>query len=281
MSSELEDLLAAAAADPDALGPALAALRDADLVVPVPPPTADGAAPLAWATATVDGRTWLPAFTSVDAFGRSGAGESSRPIGFLQLAAFWPDPHWHLAVNPGLESRLLLEAGTVARLAREDPDVDAERPVLQKVLTFDQVTGYLAGEYSAISGFAHRLADASLPDDPAALLAALGLGTDVCDADGAIYLLRWALVGSALYRVPYGGADEAGAAAMFGWVVEPPPFRGTGFVPGPELVIREYKVDGVLPPHGSEIYRLPPGGPEQRIAVFDADQRRWLLVRAA
>ena len=62
-------------------------------------------------------------------------------------------------------------------------------------------------------------------------------------------------------------------------MVEAPPFRGTGFVAGPELVIREYKVDGVLPPHGSEIFHLPPDGPERRIAVFDADQRRWLMVR--
>ncbi|SHN03536.1 SseB family protein [Cryptosporangium aurantiacum] len=272
--------LGASRAGAEALGAALAALRDADLVVPVPPPAAAGRAPLSWATVTVDGRTWLPAFTSEDAFARSGAGEQTRTIAFLHLAAFWPDPRWHLAVNPGLPSRLLLEAGTVARLARDEPDVGVEQPVLQKVLTFDQVTAYLGGERLGISGFAHRLADAVLPDDPAALLTALGLGTELCDADGAIYLLRWGMVGATLYRVPYGGADEDGAAAMSGWVVEPPPFRGTGFVAGPDLVIREYKVDGVLPPHGSEIYHLPPGGPERRIAVFDADQRRWLMVRA-
>jgi len=274
-NSGIERLLAMAASDPDALGPALAALRDADLVVPVPPPALAGAA-LTWATVTVEGNTWLPAFTSADAFAGTGAAETTRPVAFRQLAAFWPDPRWALAIDPGLPSQLLLEAGTVARLARDEPGFDVERPVLQKVLTLDQVTAYVGGEDLAISGFAHRLDDAPLPDEPAALLAALGLPAD----DGAgVYLLRWAAVGAELYRVPYGGTDEAGAAAMQGWVVEAPPFRGTGFVAGPELVIREYKLDGVLPPHGSEIYHLPPEGPERRIAVFDADQRRWLMVR--
>lgn len=262
-----EQLLTAAASDRAAVGAALTALRDADLVVPVPPvPT------LAWATATVDGRTWLPAFTSVAAFARSGATESTRPVAFRQLAAFWPDPHWGLAVDPGLPSQLLLDAGAVARLAASGL---SPRGVLQMVLTLDQVTAYLGGESLDISGFAHRLDDAVLPDTPGELLAALGLPA----VEDTVHLLRWAMVGDELYRVPYGGVDEAGAAAMSGWVVEPPPFRGTGFVAGPELVVREYKVDGLVPPHGSEIYHLPADGPERRIAVFDADHGRWLMVR--
>lgn len=286
VTTELEELLAAAASGPDGLRSALLAVREADLVLPVSPPAAAGRAPLSWATATVEGRSWLLAFTSVDAFERAGRvpGDAHRPIGFLPLAAFWPDAQWNLAVNPGLPSQLLLEAGTVIRLARTEPLVggcsaDSEKPVLQKVLSLDQFTRYLGGEHHAISGFAHRADDAPPPDDPSSFLAALGLGTEHCDQDGGIYLLRWAMVGAALYRVPYGGGTEDAARAMDGWVVEPPPFRGTGFVAGPELVIREYKLDGVLPPHGSEIYYLPPGGPERRIGLFDADHRRWLMVR--
>lgn len=265
-----EQLLTAAASDPDAVSAALAALRDADLVVPVPPVT-----PLAWATVTVSGQTWLPAFTSVEAVSRSGAAEATRPIAFRQLAAFWPDPRWGLAVDPGLPSQFLLDAGAVVRLARDS----AESGVLQKVVSLDQVTAYLGGESLDISGFAHRMDDADLPESPGALLEALGLPVSLCDEDGGLYLLRWFAMGSSLYRIPYGGVDEAAAEALSGWVVEPPPFRGTGFVAGPALVIREYKMDGVLPPHGSEIYHLPVDGPEQRIAVFDADHRRWLMVR--
>ncbi|MFG1920447.1 SseB family protein [Cryptosporangium sp. NPDC048952] len=243
------------------LNDALAALRDADLVVPVPPVD-----PLTWATVSVSGRTWLPAFTSA-----SLVPEPTRPIAFRQLAAFWPDPRWGLAVDPGLPTQLLLEAATVVRLAREP----VGSGLLQKVVSFEQVTAYLAGEELDLSGFAHQADDADLPETPGALLDALGLPA----ADGGVYLLRWFSVYPELYRIPYGGTDEAGAHEMAGWVVEPPPFRGTGFVPGPALVIREYKVDGLLPPHGSEIYHLPEDGPERRIAVFDADQRRWLMVR--
>ncbi|EXG79256.1 SseB family protein [Cryptosporangium arvum] len=244
----------------DELSAALAALRDADLVVPVPP-----VEPLTWATVSVSGQTWLPAFSSAAL-----VSEPSRPIAFRQLAAFWPDPGWGLAVDPGLPSQLLLEAGTVARLAREP----IGGGLLQMVVTFDQVTAYLGGEALDISGFAHAVDDASLPGSPGPLLEALGL-----PASDDVYLLRWFSVGPALYRIPYGWTDEAGAAAMSGWVVEPPPFRGTGFVAGPALVIREYKVDGLMPPHGSEIFHLPVDGPERRIAVFDADHRRWLMVR--
>ncbi|TQS43806.1 SseB family protein [Cryptosporangium phraense] len=249
---------------------ALEALRDSDLVVPVSAAAVEGREPLSWATTTVDGRTWLLAFTSEETFAQVGSapGAVPRPVAFLQLGAFWPDPEWYLAVDPGLSTQLLLEAATVVRLARDEPADAGEMPVLQQVISLDLVTRYLGGEHFAISGYAHRLDDAPLPDDSASLLRALGLPVDVDE----VYLLRWAMVGPELYRVPYG-------TAFGGWAREAPPFRGTGFVAGPEFVIREYKVDGVAPPHGSEIFHLPAGGPERRIALFDADQRRWLMVR--
>lgn len=91
-------------------------------------------------------------------------------------------------------------------------------------------------------------------------------------------MLRWPAVGAELYRSPYGGVDEAGRAAVAGWVVEEPPFVGTGFAPNADQVIREYKVHGILLPHAAEIWELDFDGAEHRRAVYDADREAWVLV---
>ncbi|HEV2088090.1 MAG TPA: hypothetical protein VGR21_07245, partial [Cryptosporangiaceae bacterium] len=97
--------------------------------------------------------------------------------------------------------------------------------------------------------------------------------------NGSVHLLRWRAVGHALYRTPFGGTDEETMQAMGGWVIEEPPFVGTGLAPNPDQIIREYKVDGVGLPHGAEVWELDDDGHERRRAVLNGDRGRWLIVK--
>jgi hypothetical protein len=74
-------------------------------------------------TATIEQRTHVLVFTSVQAMAQSqgvpGRGPSTglyRKTTFGQIAAAWPDPSWGLAVNPGLPSEIHLDSDTVGRL---------------------------------------------------------------------------------------------------------------------------------------------------------------------
>jgi hypothetical protein len=58
-------------------------------------------------------------------------------------------------------------------------------------------------------------------------------------------------------------------------VVEPPPFGGDGFAPGSAGSIREYKIDSMRLPHGSEMYAIGRDGSERFVARYDADRLVW------
>ena len=70
-------------------------------------------------------------------------------------------------------------------------------------------------------------------------------------------MLRWPAYRPSLYRIPYGGQNEAAMRAMEGWVIERAPFRGNGFAPGESSdVVAEFKVDSARLPHGAQLWRL-------------------------
>ncbi|MEV0381326.1 SseB family protein [Nonomuraea sp. NPDC050643] len=263
----------------------LSLLRGADLALPITAAAAAGTEAPAWATAADAERTWLLAYTSVEAMtlATGGAATHCRIVTMTELAAGWPDLRWGLAVNPGLEVAFTLESGAVARLAVptlvQDLRIDPESgvPVMQKLLGPGDIHALLTGGEPRVSGYCHHALDVSHIATPAVLAAALGR-PDLLTGDGSLNMLRWRPVGLDLYRTPYGGIDEEGREAVAGWVVEEPPFVGMGLVPSVDSVIREYKVYGVGLPHGAEIWELTFEGTEHRHAVYHGDLRRWLLI---
>ncbi|MFC4116807.1 SseB family protein [Nonomuraea zeae] len=263
----------------------LSLLRDADLALPITAAAAAGTEAPAWATAAGPERTWLLAFTSVEAMrlATGGVATHCRVVSLVELAAGWPDPRWGLAINPGLETAVLLESGTVARLAVptlvQDLALDPGSgvPAVQKLLSPEDVHGLLNEGEPRVSGYCHHALDVSHIATPTVLAAALGR-PDMVTADGSLNILRWRPAGLGLYRTPYGGTDEEGRAAVAGWVVEEPPFVGMGLVPSVDHIIREYKVYGVGLPHGAEIWELTIEGHEHRRALYHGDLRRWLLI---
>jgi hypothetical protein len=263
----------------------LSLLRDADLALPITAAAAAGTEAPAWATAADPERTWVLAYTSVEAMrlATGGVATHHRVVSLAELAAGWPDPRWGLAINPGLPTVFMLESGTVARLAvptlAQDLLLDPGSgvPVVQKLLSPADVHGLLLGGEPRVSGYCHHALDVSHIATPAVLAEALGQ-PGMLTADGCLNILRWRPVGLGLYRTPYGGTDEESKAAVAGWVVEEPPFVGLGLVPNVDHVIREYKVYGVGLPHGAEIWELTFEGTEHRRAMYHGDLRRWLLV---
>ncbi|WP_113700412.1 SseB family protein [Nonomuraea lactucae] len=264
----------------------LGLLRAADFALPISEAAAAGRERPAWATVADGGRTWVAAFTSVEAMRAVAGAGTYRVSSLVELAAGWPDPRWGLVVNPGLPVRLALESGTVARLAVPSMAQDlviepgSGLPVVQKLLRPRDLHALLGDGEARVSGYCHHALDVAHIATPGVLAAALGQPEAVA-AGGSVNILRWRAAGPALYRTPYGGLDEEGMAAVAGWVIEEPPFVGLGLVPNVDQVIREYKVDGVVLTHGAEIVELTTGGAERRRAVYDGDTGRWLLVRAA
>ncbi|MFI6294087.1 SseB family protein [Nonomuraea sp. NPDC050790] len=266
----------------------LALLKDADLALPMSRAAFEGAEPIVWPTVEADGRTWLLAYTSPEAMA-SGFGhitEHFRITSMVELAAGWPDPHWGLAINPGLPVGFNLESGTVARLAVptlvQDLALAPESgvPVVQKLLHPAEIQDLLLGGETRVSGYVHHALDVSHIATPAVLAEALAQ-PDFLTPDGSLNLLRWRPVGLEMYRTPYGGTDEARREAVAGWVVEEPPFVGLGLVPNPDQAIREYKVYGVAVTHAAEIWELTDAGTEVRRAVYHGDVRRWFAIGPA
>jgi hypothetical protein len=266
----------------------LSLLRDADFALPITAAAAQGAEPPAWATLSGHDRTWVLAYTSVEAMLVAGGGAAThcRITSLVELAAGWPDPTWGLAVNAGLPVAFALEAGTVARLAvptlAQDLLLDPESgvPVMQKALAEQDVDDLLVEGEARVSGYCHHALDVSHIATPTVLAEALRV-PEMLTPDGSLHLLRWRPAGLGLYRTPYGGVDERGRDAVAGWVVEEPPFVGMGLVPNVDQIIREYKVYGVGLPHGAEIWELTVAGTEHRRAIYHGDLRRWLLVGRA
>ena len=72
-----------------------------------------------WATGHADGRTFIIAFTSLDAMQRAVGADTAtaRELPFPDVAETWPDPGVWLAVNLGTPVQALFDAEAVARTA--------------------------------------------------------------------------------------------------------------------------------------------------------------------
>lgn len=286
-------------------------LAGADLVVPI---VADGhqdpdqhAGPEGgsgrpgWATTRHNDAVYLVAYTSEAAMLQSTGGQfgRSRGLSFAELAAAWPDPEWWLVVNPGLPLAAHLPTSLVRQLAGgeftapsepppapDTPAAAADEPdgptVMQKVVPPGHVSYYLDKGYDWVAGYVHRwadVADLTVPD----IVRHLGLtypGSPFSAEDDSVFVIRWTAYRAELYRTPVGGSDPATMrAAPGGWVVEEPPFTGTGFAPHPDRSIPEYKIESIRLPHQSEMWRIDRTGEQHFVAVYDGTDQCWLVNR--
>jgi hypothetical protein len=152
--------------------------------------------------------------------------------------------------------------------------------VMQKVVPHAQVSWYLEQAYDRVAGFVHRVQDVIDLGTPGRLYESLGLlcdGSPFSADDTEVHIIRWPAYRAALYRTPFGGQAEDSLRVWgdSGWVVESPPFSGDGFAPGSGGSIREYKVDSLRVPHGSEMYAIGSDGSEHFVARYDADRMVW------
>ncbi|MGC5031600.1 SseB family protein [Micromonospora sp. DT229] len=306
-----EDLLAAAgAAKTDTF---LSTLLLARVLLPIAPDSAPGSRPgdpgYVWPTVELDDQTFVVAYTSPQRLADHGdQAAETMTVRFVQLIRSWPQLSWSFAVNPGTPVGAKLPGEQIVGLANwaaelglgddnePEPGVDKTaatssppkvataadptRPiVMQKAIAPSQLGFYLERGYDRVSGFVHRATELAHLTTPDQLYRALGLqhpeSPFAADAE-EIYVLRWPAYRPSLYRIPYGGQNEAAMRAMEGWVIERPPFRGNGFAPGESSeVLAEFKVDSVRLPHGAQLLRLGADGTERLIAVFDADTVTW------
>jgi T3SS (YopN, CesT) and YbjN peptide-binding chaperone 3/SseB protein N-terminal domain len=328
-AAELDALLAAAKERGDQRS-YFELLLTAELVMPS---TGDPKAER-FTTATLDGATYVLAFTSRRAMAQSLRARAAfdRRTTFAELARNWPGPEWRLAINAGLPSAAYLDSAGVTRLADEEraagrsqataavPPAPARTPtsatghrphrqkpvaepaaepapqheppphetgptIMQKVIPHQHVSHYLESAYDQVAGYVHRVQDVQRYDTPERLVRGLGLtyeGSPFSDQDEAVHVIRWPAVKGSLYRAPYGGQDEATMRRVpEGWVIEKPPFLGTGYAPGEGEGVPEFKTDSQRLPHGAQMYRLDQSGARTFVAFFDADHRRWIKVRRA
>jgi len=286
-ASPFEEQLAAAHAAEDTYT-CLSLMRTTEFALPITAAAAAGEEAPRWATADRADGVWLIAYTSVEsmATGTGGAVEHCRVQSLVEIAAAWPDLEWGLAVNPGLPVQLLMPSGLVARLAapamaEEQSTAPDQVPALvQKVIPYGDLNTVFATRNGRVSGYVHSLADVRHMGSPNVLLDALGRMAEedvLIDDEGSTYLMRWPAIGPDLYRSPYGGTTERACAAVEGWVIEEPPFIGTGLVPNVEQAIREYKVDGICLPHRAEIVQVTRAGQEHLVATWDGDRGAWMV----
>ncbi|MFC0507583.1 SseB family protein [Micromonospora costi] len=308
-----EDLLGAVgAASTDSF---LSTLLLARVLLPVAAESSPGSRPgdpgFVWRTEEVDGETFVVVYTSPERLADHVDGEvETVRVKFVQLIRRWPDSSWSFSVNPGTPVGAKLPGEQIVGLANWAADVglgddetdeasaaaepaertrpaakpvDPTRPVvMQKAVAPSQLAYYLERGYDRVSGFVHRANELAHLNTPAQLYDALGLNHPDSpfsrDAD-EIYVLRWPAYRPSLYRIPYGGQNEAAMRAMEGWVIERPPFRGNGFAPGESSdVVAEFKVDSARLPHGAQLWRIGADGTERVIAILDTDAPRWREV---
>ncbi|MEU0547892.1 SseB family protein [Micromonospora sp. NPDC005979] len=311
-----EDLLGAAGAG--STDTFLSTLLLARVLLPAAADSKRGSRPgdpgFVWRTARLDGETYVVVYTSPERLADhvEGAVDTVR-VKFAQLIRRWPDEDWSFAVNPGTPVGAKLPGDQIVALANwaaevglgDDLEVDpvepaaeaepAARPryapaavdparptVMQKAIAPSQLAYYLERGYDRVSGFVHRAGELAHLTTPAELHDALGLNYPgspfVRDAE-EIYVLRWPAHRPSLYRIPYGGQNEAAMRAMEGWVIERPPFRGNGFAPGESSdVVAEFKVDSARLPHGAQLWRIGGDGTERVVAVLDTDAVTWRRV---
>jgi hypothetical protein len=307
-ANEVEANLLAAASD-NQTDTFLSTLLLARVLVPVPAGESTTAAPgdpnFAWRREQIDGQPFVVVFTSPERMEEHlGTGVDSITVKFVQLIRAWPDESWSFSVNPGTPVGATLPGAQIRALAAwaaevglsDDPSVEFDkaapttttRPekqhtvVMQKPIAPTQVAYFLERGYDRVSGFVHRASEAAHLTTPEQLYAALGLGypgSPFKPSDDEVYVLRWTAYRPNLYRIPYGGRDEAGMRAMQGWVIERPPFRGNGFAPSESSdVIAEFKVDSARLPHGAQMWRVSRDGGETLVALLDSGEPRWRRI---
>ncbi|MFC4020998.1 SseB family protein [Micromonospora sp. GCM10011542] len=308
-----EDLLGAAGSG--STDTFLSTLLLARVLLPAAPESVRGSRPgepgFVWRTAQLDGETYVVVYTSPERLADHVDSEvDTVRVKFAQLIRRWPDEDWSFAVNPGTPVGAKLPGEQIVALANwaaevglgddletepEEPPaaaeptarpryapaaVDPARPtVMQKAVAPSQLAYYLDRGYDRVSGFVHRAGELAHLTTPAQLHEALGLSYPDSpfsrDAE-EIYVLRWPAHRPSLYRIPYGGQNEAAMRAMEGWVIERPPFRGNGFAPGESSdVVAEFKVDSARLPHGAQLWRIGGDGSERVVAVLDTDALVW------
>ncbi|GHJ10629.1 hypothetical protein TPA0907_49960 [Micromonospora humidisoli] len=294
----------------------LSTLLLARVLLPVNPDSVAGSRPgepgFQWRTGTTDGETYVVVYTSPERLAEHDVlPVETIEVRFVQLIRRWPDPSWAFAVNPGTPVGAKLPGEQIVALASwaaevglgDEADVepvaaaeapaertryappvtDPSRPVvMQKAVAPSQLAYYLERGYDRVSGFVHRAGELAHLTTPAELHDALGLGYPdspfARDAE-ATYVLRWPAYRPSLYRIPYGGQNEAAMRAMEGWVIERAPFRGNGFAPGESSdVVAEFKVDSARLPHGAQLWRIGTEGTERVIAILDTDALVWRQV---
>jgi hypothetical protein len=286
----------------------------ARVLVPGPAPHEDAVEAIdRWRVDEIDGAPYVAVFTSPEMLAaHSGPGVDAAWLKFTQLIRVWPDEELSFAVNPGTPVGATLPGAQIVALAnwaaevgldtddapeqeqatepepapRTTPPPPSAGPVvMQKTISSVQLPYYLERGYDRVSGFVHRAAELAHLRTPAEFYSALGLGypdSPFKPDDSEVYVLRWTAHRGNLYRIPYGGPNEAAMRAMQGWVIERPPFRGNGFAPSEGRdVIAEFKVDSVRLPHGAQLWRVNADGTEKLIAMFDADGPRWQRVGGA
>jgi hypothetical protein len=263
-----------------------------------------------WHTEEIDGLRYAVAFTSADRLNQHlGPDSPATWVKFTQLINAWPGEGLSFAVNPGTPIGATLPGSQILSLAawaagegltdeRPEPEAPVHAPeppahrvaappstgpvVMQKTISPQQVPYYLDRGYDRVSGFVHRASEVAHLQTPAELYHTLGLGysdSPFKPDDTEVFVLRWAACRGNLYRIPYGGPNEAAMRAMQGWIIERPPFRGNGFAPSESRdVIAEFKVDSVRLPHGAELWRLVSDGVQQLVATFDTDGPQWQRV---
>ncbi len=309
-ANEVEANLLAAASD-NQTDTFLSTLLLARVLVPVPGGESTTAAPgdpnFVWRREQIDGQPFVIVFTSSERMEEHlGTGVDAITVKFVQLIRAWPDESWSFSVNPGTPVGATLPGAQIRALAAwaaevglsDDPSVEFDkaapttttRPekqhtvVMQKPVAPTQVAYFLERGYDRVSGFVHRASEAAHLTTPEQLYAALGLGypgSPFKPSDDEVYVLRWTAYRPNLYRIPYGGRDEAGMRAMQGWVIERPPFRGNGFAPSESSdVIAEFKVDSARLPHGAQMWRVSRDSGETLVALLDSGEPRWRRVEA-
>ncbi|MEV0003281.1 SseB family protein [Micromonospora sp. NPDC050980] len=313
-ANEVEEELLAAAGSGNTDG-FLTTLLLARVLLPVAFDSAAGSRPgdpgFSWRTETVDGVRFVAVYTSPERLAEHAEGPvDTIRVKFVQLVRRWPDENWSFLVNPGSPVGAAYPGEQVLALANwaaevglgDDPETEPEpaatapapsarprtdapaaqpnRPVtMQKAIAASQLSYYLERGYDRVSGFVHRAGELAHLRTPAELYDALGLGhpgSPFSRDDEELYLLRWPAHRPSLYRIPYGGQNEAAMRAMEGWVIERPPFRGNGFAPGESSdVVAEFKVDSARLPHGAELWRVGADGDARLVAVLDSDALLW------
>ncbi|WP_433552378.1 SseB family protein [Micromonospora zamorensis] len=314
-----EDLLGAAGSG--STDTFLSTLLLARVLLPAAPASPRGSRPgdagFVWRTAQLDGETYVVVYTSPERLADHFEGDvDTVRVKFAQLIRRWPDEDWSFAVNPGTPVGAKLPGEQIIALANwaaevglgDDLEVDQEeapavaeptarpryapaavdptRPtVMQKAIAPSQLAYYLDRGYDRVSGFVHRAGELAHLTTPAQVHDALGLsyaGSPFSRDAEEIYVLRWPAHRPSLYRIPYGGQNEAAMRAMEGWVIERPPFRGNGFAPGESSdVVAEFKVDSARLPHGAQLWRVAADGTERVIAELDTDAVVWRRVGEA